>query len=81
MSKASRENNGYVSKLTFEIITTSVWDYSDAEKLAAEFSAMYGGNLNIASACLAAFEEIADPRLDPYADPDDDDNLENGENL
>ena len=47
-----------VSKLTFEIVTTDSWDDAGIQAIADEFARIYGGNLNIASACLVRAEEV-----------------------
>jgi hypothetical protein len=59
-----------VSKLTFEIVTTDVWDEAGICEVAEEFSRMYSGNLNIDSACLVSAETILEPRKEEDVDLD-----------
>jgi hypothetical protein len=65
-----------VSKLTFEIITTDVWDDEGIQEIADEFAEIYGGNLNIDSAGLVSAEVIDEPEDDTGFDDDDDDEEE-----
>lgn len=75
----ARGKKGMVSKLTFEIVTTDVWDDAGIQEIADEFAQMYSGNLNIASACLVSAETIPeqhdeeDVDLDAEGDEGDDD--------
>jgi hypothetical protein len=71
-------------RLTFEVVTTDVWTDEAIEQISNEFSSIYGGNLNIASACLISTvvedvddeEDADDP---PSFDEDDDEEYEDDE--
>jgi hypothetical protein len=50
-----------VTRLTFEIITTDVWNDHGVNAIQEEFEGIYAGNLNIDSACLTKVETIVAP--------------------
>jgi hypothetical protein len=73
---ALQPNLPKVTRLTFEIITTNVWDDHGVNAIQEEFEGIYGGNLNIDSACLTRVETIVAPEHLQIGDEDEDDDHE-----
>ena len=62
------------TRMTFEIITNTIWDEAAVTAVAEEFQNRYTGYIGIDSACLDVYENVyVAPYVDDNHDDDDDD--------